>query len=312
MRSLAGSAGGLYPELAVHDSREAIKRAVATARELLELDVCWYMSELPSDELGEHAAISREGTVLVPLCSSQGVVYGTLACRGRRAPLDERDVRFMQVLGRMVADQLESEAADLETRRQHVEAMGGRALLAAIEARDRYTGSHSKTVVELARRVGDELGLSDRELMQVEQVAQLHDVGKVAVPDHILQKPAPLTEDEWEAIREHSVAGAKIVRSIAGLAHLATAIRAAHERWDGTGYPDGLAGTDIPMPSRISFVCDAFDAMTSDRPYRRSLDVRAAIRELERCSGTQFCPEVVRALLRVLRRDERRERSGVG
>jgi HD-GYP domain-containing protein (c-di-GMP phosphodiesterase class II) len=304
-------AGDLYAEMAVHQSRESIKRAVAATRELLGVDIAWYLSELPEDDIGSRTPVRRDGGVLIPLRSSGGRVYGKLACRATSGELDERDVSFMRVLARMVADQLESEAVDLEARRQHVEAMGGRALLAAIEARDRYTGSHSKTVVALAHRVGDELGLSDRELMQVEQVAQLHDVGKVAVPDHILQKPGPLTEDEWETIREHSVAGARIVRSIAGLAHLATAIRAAHERWDGMGYPDGLSGTDIPIASRISFVCDAFDAMTSDRPYRRSLGVKAAIRELERCSGTQFSPEVVDALLRVLRRDDRRERSGV-
>jgi HD-GYP domain-containing protein (c-di-GMP phosphodiesterase class II) len=304
-------AGDLYAEMAVHQSRESIKRAVAAARELLGVDIAWYFNEQPEDELGSRTTMRRAGGVLIPLRSSAGRLHGKLACRATNGELDERDVSFMRVLARMVADQLEAEAADLETRRQHVEAMGGRALLAAIEARDRYTGSHSKTVVELARRVGEELELSDRELMRVEQVAQLHDVGKVAVPDHILQKPGPLTEGEWEAIREHLVAGARIVRSIAGLAHLATAIRAAHERWDGTGYPDGLSGTDIPIASRISFVCDAFDAMTSDRPYRRSLGVRAAIRELERGSETQFCPEAVRALLRVLRRDDRRERSRV-
>jgi putative nucleotidyltransferase with HDIG domain len=310
-------AGDLYAEMAVHQSRESIKRAVAAARELLGVEIGWYLTEGPEDELGSPATIERGGAVLVPLQSSEGRVYGKLACRATSGTLDERDVRFMRVLARMVADQLEGEAADLDTRRKHVEAMGGRALLAAIEARDRYTGTHSKTVVELARQVAMELGLSAREVLQVEQVAQLHDVGKVAVPDHILQKPGPLTDEEWVAIREHSIAGARIVRSIGGLAHLAAAIRAAHERWDGRGYPDGLSGAAIPIGSRISAVCDAFDAMTSDRPYRRSLGARAAIRELERGAGTQFCPRSVAALLRVLRREDRPgrrriTRGGVG
>jgi HD-GYP domain-containing protein (c-di-GMP phosphodiesterase class II) len=298
--------GELYAELAVHQSRETIKRAVAGVRELLGIEIAYYVDALPDDELDRHPAVRRKRSVLVPLRSSAGRVHGILSCRRPDGVLDERDVSFMRVLARMVADQLEHEEVDLETRRTHAEAISGKALLAAIEARDSYTGAHSKTVVELARRVGEELRLPERQLIQVEQVARLHDVGKVTVPDHILRKRGPLDDQEWETIRGHSVAGARIVRSIAGLAHLATSIRAAHERWDGNGYPDGLAGDAIPVASRISSVCDAFDAMTSDRPYRSSLGVHAAIRELERCSGTQFAPEAVRALLRVLRREDRR------
>jgi HD-GYP domain-containing protein (c-di-GMP phosphodiesterase class II) len=299
-------AGELYAELAVHQSRETIKRAVAGAHDLLGIEIAYHVDELPDDRRDRHAAVRRKRSVLVPLRSSAGHLHGILSCRRPDGILDERDVSFMRVLARMVADQLEREQVNLEIRRMHAEAMSSKALLAAIEARDSYTGEHSKTVVELARRVGKELGLPERELIQVEQVAQLHDVGKVAVPDSILRKRGPLDSAEWEAIRGHATAGARIVDSIAGLAHLAEYIRAAHERWDGNGYPDGLGGESIPMASRISSVCDAFDAMTSDRPYRSSLGVHAAIRELERCSGTQFAPEVVRALLRVLRREDRR------
>jgi HD-GYP domain-containing protein (c-di-GMP phosphodiesterase class II) len=306
VRHEAEYAGELYAELAVHQSREAIKRAVAGARELLGIEIAYYVDELPDDGRDTHATVRRNGSVLVPLRSSGGRVHGILSCRRPDGVLDERDVSFTRVLARMVADQLEREEVDLEIRRMHAAALGGRALLAAIEARDSYTGAHSKTVVQLARRVAEELELPEGELLLTEQVAQLHDVGKVAVPDHILRKRGPLDDGEWETIRGHSAAGARIVRSIDGLAHLAPSIRAAHERWDGTGYPDGLAGEGIPMPSRISAVCDAFDAMTSDRPYRSSLGARAAIREVERCSGTQFAPDVARALLRVLRGEDRR------
>jgi HD-GYP domain-containing protein (c-di-GMP phosphodiesterase class II) len=139
-----------------------------------------------------------------------------------------------------------------------------------------------------------------RQIAETEQVALLHDVGKVAVPDEVLQKPGPLDPGELELIRQHTVTGARIVRSIAGLAHLAPAIRAGHERWDGTGYPDGLAAEDIPVVSRITFACDAYDAMTSDRPYRRSLGATEAREELCRNAGTQFCERTVDALLEVL------------
>ena len=155
-------------------------------------------------------------------------------------------------------------------------------------------------MVQLSARVARLIGLIRRQIAETEQVALLHDVGKVAVPDHILQKPGPLDDHERAVIEEHPVVGAKIVRSIAGLSHLAPAIRAGHERWDGAGYPDGLAGEDIPIISRITFVCDAFDAMTSDRPYRRSLGVDRARRELEANADAQFCSRTVHALMTVI------------
>jgi HD-GYP domain-containing protein (c-di-GMP phosphodiesterase class II) len=176
------------------------------------------------------------------------------------------------------------------------------ALLAAVDARDRYTGEHSRSVVMLSARVARELGMREREVEQVEQVALLHDIGKVGIPDEILLKPAALDEDEMEVVRSHPGLGARIVSSIAGLAHLAPAIRSGHERWDGYGYPDGLSGEEIPLPSRITAVCDAYDAMTSDRPYRRRLSRRAALAEVRRHTGTQFCPRAAEALLNVLNR----------
>jgi hypothetical protein len=131
----------------------------------------------------------------------------------------------------------------------------------------------------------------------VEQVALLHDIGKIGVPDAILQKPGPLTAAEWRVMHEHPAIGARIVASIPSLAHLAPAIRAEHERWDGRGYPDGLRGETIPLASRVILACDAFHAMTSDRPYRAKMAVTAAASELRAGAGTQFDPAVVAALL---------------
>jgi HD-GYP domain-containing protein (c-di-GMP phosphodiesterase class II) len=127
--------------------------------------------------------------------------------------------------------------------------------------------------------------------------AVLHDIGKVAVPDRILHKPAALNPDEWALMREHPVIGERILRAIPGMGAVARIVRHEHERFDGRGYPDGLAGRDIPIGSRIILACDAFNAMTTDRPYRAAMSRRAALDELCRCAGTQFDPQVTEALV---------------
>jgi HD-GYP domain-containing protein (c-di-GMP phosphodiesterase class II) len=178
---------------------------------------------------------------------------------------------------------------------------GSRALLRAVESHDHSTAQHSYDVLDLARRVARALELPERLVSEVEQVALLHDVGKLVVPHSVLSKPGPLTEAEWEVMEGHAAAGADAVRQVSDLAHLAPAVRASHERWDGTGYPDGLAGEAIPIASRITFVCDAYDAMTSDRAYRRALSQAEAVAEVRAGAGTQFCPRAVGALCAVLR-----------
>ena len=179
-----------------------------------------------------------------------------------------------------------------------------RALLAAVQARDSYTAMHSRQVVTWARAVARRLGLDEHQASDVESVALLHDLGKIAVPDAILRKRGPLTEIEALLMRQHPVVGAQMVTSIPELEHLAPAIRAEHERWDGHGYPDGLAGEAIPLASRIAFVCDAYHAMTSDRPYRKALSHEAAMAEIASEAGHQFCPASAAALLEVLEAED--------
>jgi HD-GYP domain-containing protein (c-di-GMP phosphodiesterase class II) len=135
---------------------------------------------------------------------------------------------------------------------------------------------------------------------EVERVALLHDLGNIAVPDSILRKRGPLTDLEQVLMRQHPVVGSQIVASTPELQHLASAIRAEHERWDGVGYPDGLVADEIPLASRITFVCDAYHAMTSHRPHRQAMSRNQARAEIERCAGTQFCPMAAQALLDVL------------
>ena len=150
----------------------------------------------------------------------------------------------------------------------------------------------------MADWVAEDMHLTARERVELRHVALLHDLGKVAVPDTVLLKPGPLSDREWEIVRRHPVVGARMVATSGGLDHLSPGIRAHHERWDGTGYPDGLRGRDIPVAARIVAVCDAFHAMTSDRPYCAAMTTGEALDELEACSGTQLDPEVVAVVLR--------------
>ena len=178
------------------------------------------------------------------------------------------------------------------------------ALAATLQARDGYTGEHADAVHDLSVAVGARLGLRPDEMAQLAAVALLHDVGKIGIPDDLLHKPGPLTPEEWQVMREHPAIGERILVSVPGLESVARAVRHEHERWDGDGYPDGLAGEAIPLASRIVLACDAWHALHSDRPYREALPREDALAELRRCAGTQFDPTVVAALLDVLARAE--------
>jgi diguanylate cyclase (GGDEF)-like protein/putative nucleotidyltransferase with HDIG domain len=170
-------------------------------------------------------------------------------------------------------------------------------LAEALTERDRYTGEHSESVVELAARVGRGLGLNASEVERVRMAALLHDIGKVAIPDSILNKDGPLDDREWEIMREHPVIGERILRAIPGMGPVARIVRHEHERFDGGGYPDGLAGEEVPIGSRIILACDAYHAMTSDRPYRKAMSHGEAVRELVAGAGTQFDPAVTEILI---------------
>jgi len=171
------------------------------------------------------------------------------------------------------------------------------ALASALQERDRYTGEHSESVVDLTARVGESLAIDREEISRIRTAALLHDIGKVGVPDEILHKPGALDDHEWGIMRQHPVIGERILRAIPGLGAVARIVRHEHERWDGGGYPDGLAGTQIPVGSRIILACDAYHAMTSDRPYRRAMAHADAMTQLSGNAGTQFDPDVVQALV---------------
>ena len=174
------------------------------------------------------------------------------------------------------------------------------ALMSTVEAKDEYTASHEQQVAELAERVALRLGEPSSRARDVRYAALLHDVGKVAVPSEILLKAGPLTEAEWVTMKTHAAVGGELVARIDAFAHLAPAVRASHERWDGGGYPDGLAGDEIPLAARIIAACDTYEAMVTDRPYRKALSVSKALAELRSVSGSQLDENVVKALLEEL------------
>jgi putative nucleotidyltransferase with HDIG domain len=171
-------------------------------------------------------------------------------------------------------------------------------LLRALYEREPGLRVHIQSVAEMACAVGAALGVSGAKLEELRLAARLHDVGKLAIPDVVLQKPGPLDVTEWAFIKEHTVIGQRILDAAPASMEVAKIVRATHERWDGAGYPDGLAGAEIPLAARIVAICDAFSAMTSPRPYRLQVTRESAIEELRRCAGNQFDPEVVAVFCR--------------
>jgi two-component system, cell cycle response regulator len=205
-----------------------------------------------------------------------------------------------------------TEALQLADRRMYAQKGAGRmsagkqsrdVLMSTLSERQPKLHEHLRDTAELALSVGRELGMTPEQLDEVARAAELHDVGKIAIPDAILEKPGPLDETEWSFMRRHTIIGERILLSAPALRPVARLVRSSHEHWDGSGYPDALAGEQIPLGARVVAVCDAFDAMTTDRPYRARIDPASAIEELRRCAGSQFDPEVVDAFTRVLRRD---------
>jgi putative nucleotidyltransferase with HDIG domain len=242
--------------------------------------------------------MEMQAVLLAPLLAS-GEVWGLVEIydsRPRAFPPNERhlvELATAQVGGLLAAFEHEERA-----QRLYRETLAS--LSNALEAKDAVTSQHTEEVVRLAVAVATELELDLDGVQQVELGAVLHDIGKVRVPEAILNKPSALTDEEWAVMRTHPEVGERILRPIKSLEAILPIVRHHHERWDGRGYPDGLAGRAIPLGARIVAVCDAYRAMTEDRPYRNALPANEARAELQRCAGTQFDPECVELLLRAL------------
>jgi two-component system, cell cycle response regulator len=230
------------------------------------------------DQLLDHAvaALSDRGDGF-EISTSLGAVFLPDEASDAREALGEADAR------------LYAHKHQKQTLRDRPHEM----LLQALYEREPELLGHTRDVTSLSVSAGRRLGLDGRDLEELERAAQLHDIGKIAVPDQILRKPGTLTDDEWVFIRQHTLVGQRILAASPALRRIGDIVRSTHEHWDGHGYPDGIAGRSIPLAARVIAVCDAYDAMTTTRPYREALTPDAAVAELERCAGTQFDPEVV-------------------
>jgi len=252
------------------------------------------VDRLPIGELVSYfAGVARVDAILSPIAfiaavSAASEPFALLTL----APL----VWLLEIFSR---DRRERYGAALELNR----AYRGTVMLLSdvLEFEDEYTAEHSRSVVGLVDGVADELGIDRDDRQELEFAAMLHDVGKISIPKEILHKPSGLTDTEFEVIKNHTIEGQFILDRVGGLlGRVGEIVRSCHERWDGTGYPDGLIGHEIPLASRIVFACDAYNAMTTDRPYRKALSSEVALEELTANAGTQFDPGVVSALVKVV------------
>jgi HD-GYP domain-containing protein (c-di-GMP phosphodiesterase class II) len=267
--------GGPIPRW--REGQRAVRRALDSGR--------------PAAESGDGRRLSAAAPLMV-----DGEARGVLALSsvGESRPFAPRELGLLAELADLASSALIER--DLRARAEAVLDAGVGMLARAVDIRDDYTGRHSAHVGELAGRVGERIGMSAEELELLQYAARLHDVGKLGVPDAILQKAGPLDEEEWKVMRRHPEWGAEMIAQVPGLEELAELVLSHHERWDGRGYPGGLAGDGIPLASRVISACDAFEAMVSRRPYRAPLTVEDALAELVAAAGTQFDPAVVSAV----------------
>ena len=223
-----------------------------------------------------------------------GVVAVTDKYLGSEFSDEDRDI--IKTLGNQAANAVQNARLIDEQKTLYFDTIS--ALAAAVDAKDSYTHNHSRDVSTYARAIGEQMGLSEQDMELLQRAAVLHDIGKIAVPGSILNKPDRLTREEFETMKTHVLSGVKIVENISNMAAIIPAMRGHHERYDGKGYPEGLQGEVIPPMARILAVADTYDAITSDRPYRKGPGHDFAVAEIIRCSGSQFAPEVVEAFLK--------------
>ncbi len=239
--------------------------------------------------------------IYVPL-TIRGNIIGILSISriSSMHPFTPSEVELVSVLGGQAAAAIENARLYEKLEQSYLSMMV--ALSCVVEARDLYTDKHMKDIAEYSVAIANKLGLSDVDIEDIRKAALLHDLGKISVPDHILMKPGKLSKEEMDVIKKHPSTGAKIIKPVEPLKHAREIIKHHQECFNGTGYPEGLQGDNIPLGARIIAVADAFGAMTTDRPYRKALSIGEAVKELEKYSGTQFDPHLVEIFISILRR----------
>ena len=244
----------------------------------------------------EKTKFQTKDMICVPV-KSKGKVIGVIqAINKKRGKWTKEDLKLLEHLSNQLSVAIENARLYEELKRTFFET--SQALAEAIEMRDPYTGGHTQRVMNYSIAIAEEMGLSKEEIEKIKISAILHDIGKIGIEDSILRKPSALNDEELKKMMEHPQIGEEIVKKVSSLRDIALIIRAHQERFDGKGYPDGLKDGEIPLAARIIAVADTFDAMVTDRPYRKGMPVSAALEELKKKRGIQFDPDVIDAFLK--------------
>lgn len=220
--------------------------------------------------------------------------------KGTRNAVSREEKQFVREIAELIGREVERRKIKQDLNRMFIEVV--KTLSAALDARDHYTVDHSKRISESCRLISKKLNLSGREKENIAMAALLHDIGKIGISDGILAKPSGLTPEEFDKVKQHPLISEKILEPIEALKGTLRIIRHHHERYDGKGYPDGLRGRKIPAGARILAVCDSYDAMISERPYRGAMSIKKALAELSKHSGTQFDPQVAKTMISLIKK----------
>jgi putative nucleotidyltransferase with HDIG domain len=300
-------AGFVRPPGRLNRIAESYSLADYPATQAVMMEQCDVAVEVGSSAFEEEQALLVElgfrASLMLPLTHGTGSFGVVELFDRRRRRFSAAERRF----ARLVVDQAAIVLSAIRTAetldRQDLAMVA--ALANALGAKDAYTRRHAGEIGDLAAAVGEHLGMRGSDLRLLRMGGLLHDIGKIGIPEAILNKPEALTDAEFDTIKQHTTIGANIIRDVPGLTAVTELVRSSHERWDGAGYPRGLHGEQIPLGARIVAVCDAFQAMTEDRVYRKAMSTELALTELARSSGTQFWPPAVTALDAVIRHGER-------
>lgn len=277
-------------------SSHAMREAIASGRPFV---ACGGDENGVGHRTDGNAPAGCRSQITVPVVGVDGSPVGTISVYERDPDaLAEDDLHTLETVADHLAGTIEQAQLFERLERNYFRTV--EALAAALEAKDAYTLDHARSITELSAAVGARLGMRDEDVRDLKLGALLHDIGKIGIPSEILNKPGPLTDDEFEVMKQHTLIGEQIIAPIEFLEGVRPMVLHEHENWDGTGYPHGLAGEAIPIGARIIFVCDAFHAMTSNRPYRNALPFEEAMRRLQRGAGRQFDPSVVEAFIEVV------------